>query len=106
MNCFIRLLLASLLAMTLAPVVAQNKTAEKTAGRIVKIDSDRAKVTLAHSRINSINMAAMTMPFKVRDASLLTALKVGDAVLFSVVVIDGELVITQLEVSDQREGRP
>ena len=72
---------------------------ETVFGQVVKVDAERGKVTLKHERINSIKMAAMTMPFRVADRSMLSALKPGDKVKFSVAKVDDELVITQLITS-------
>lgn len=68
------------------------------AGEVVKVDAARKIVTLKHERIPSIDMDAMTMPFKVKDAAPLKTLKVGDKVHFHVVVEDGELFLHHLEV--------
>ena len=71
---------------------------ERVAGEVVKVDAARKIVTLKHERIPSIDMDAMTMPFKVKDAAPLKTLKVGDKVHFHVVVEDGELFLHHLEV--------
>jgi Cu/Ag efflux protein CusF len=68
------------------------------AGEVVKVDPARKIVTLKHERIPSIDMDAMTMPFKVKDAAPLKTLKVGDKVHFHVIVEDGELFLHHLEV--------
>jgi Cu/Ag efflux protein CusF len=39
------------------------------------------------------------MPFKVKDAAMLDALKAGDKVTFSVAMMDDELVVTQIQVA-------
>jgi Cu/Ag efflux protein CusF len=77
-----------------APVWAAT---EWVAAEVVKLDPARSKITLKHAPIKSIKMAAMTMPFKVRDAALLAPLKVGDKVRFQVVEKDGDLVIEEIE---------
>jgi Cu(I)/Ag(I) efflux system protein CusF len=66
--------------------------------RVVKVDLPRSKVTLKHAPIKSVGMAAMTMPFRVRDSAMLAPLKAGNRVRFSVVVQDDELLISQIEV--------
>ena len=43
---------------------------EWTRGSIVKVEPDKARVTLKHRRIKSIGMEAMTMPFKLADKAL------------------------------------
>lgn len=70
---------------------------EWTHAKIVKIDAATANVVLKHQRIKSINMAAMTMPFKVADVALLGAFKVGDAVRFTFKQQDDRLVIDAME---------
>jgi len=70
---------------------------EWVAGRVVGVDVERGRVTLRHAPIKSIKMAAMTMRFKVADASILAPYKVGDRVRFSVVFRDDELIVSQME---------
>ncbi len=92
--------IAALVLVTGAPpaftTTAQATQAELVKGQVVKVDAQRGRITLRHARINSINMDAMTMPFKVRTAAMLGTLKPGDKVDFSVAVQDDELVITEL----------
>jgi Cu(I)/Ag(I) efflux system periplasmic protein CusF len=89
-----KLILMAALACT-APAWA---TTEWVGGEVVKLDAARSKVTLKHAPIKSVNMAAMTMPFKVKDAGVLAGLKVGDKVRFEVLEHDGELIVQQIEV--------
>ena len=70
---------------------------EWVAGRVISVDVERSRVTLKHASIKSIQMAAMTMRFKVADASILAPYKVGDRVRFSVVLRDDELIVAQME---------
>ncbi|MES2280750.1 MAG: copper-binding protein [Pseudomonadota bacterium] len=80
-------------ASTASKATAQS---ERVRGEVIRIDAARSRITLRHARIKSINMEAMTMPFKVREANMLDALKPGDKVNFSVAIQDDELVITEL----------
>jgi Cu(I)/Ag(I) efflux system protein CusF len=73
--------------------------AEVVKAQVVKVDAARSKVTLRHAPIKSIRMDAMTMPFKVKDAAMLDALKAGDKVTFSVAMMDDELVVTSIQVA-------
>ena len=66
-------------------------------GRVVGMDAERGRVTLKHAPIKSQKMAAMTMRFKVADASILTSYKVGDRVRFAVVLQDDELIVSRME---------
>lgn len=90
-----KLLVPILVVLAALPASA---TAEWVRADVVKVDAARGKVTLKHAPIPSIKMQAMTMPFKVRDASQLAALKLGDKVRFTVADDDGELIIQQIEV--------
>jgi Cu(I)/Ag(I) efflux system periplasmic protein CusF len=78
-----------------APVWA---SPEWVRGEVTKLDLARKTVTLKHGPIASIQMDAMTMPFKVKDAALLTTVKVGDHVRFHVLADEHELVVQQIEV--------
>lgn len=97
---------ATFFAATLLALAATTHAASPPAGKaevvkaeVVKVDAGRGKVTLRHAPIKSIKMEAMTMPFKVKDAAMLEALKAGDKVTFSVAVMDDELVVTSIQVA-------
>lgn len=77
------------------PVLAAT---EWVRGEIVKLDPTRSKITLKHAPIKMVKMEAMTMPFKVADATVLTPLKVGDKVRFEVLENDSELIVQKIEV--------
>ncbi len=64
---------------------------------VVRVDPERARIILNHERIPSINMDAMTMPFKVAEGVALGAFKPGDTVRFTFVEKDDHLVINALE---------
>lgn len=87
--------LLSVALLCAAPVWANT---EWVAAEVIKLDPTRNKITLKHSPIKSIKMAAMTMPFKVGDPALLAPLKVGDKVRFQVVEKDDDLVIQAIEI--------
>ena len=62
---------------------ADAKTTQALAeGEVRRIDKDARKITLRHGPIANLDMPAMTMVFRVRDAALLDKLKVGDKVMF------------------------
>jgi len=73
--------------------------AETVKAEVMKVDAGRGKVTLKHGPIKSIRMEAMTMPFKVKDASMLEGIKVGDKVTFSVATVDDELLVTSIRAA-------
>jgi Cu(I)/Ag(I) efflux system protein CusF len=89
---------ALFLTQILAPARAQGPgQPEVVKAQVVKVDAPRGKVTLDHAPIKSIQMEAMVMPFKVKDAAALKTLKPGDQVRFSVAMQDDELLITRIE---------
>lgn len=51
-------------------------------GVVKKLDAKAGTVTIDHGPIKALNWGAMTMPFKLSDASLLSGLKVGSKVTF------------------------
>lgn len=77
----------------------QQQPQQWTAARIVKIEPDKARVTLKHQPIKSIGMEAMTMPFKVEQGVTLAPFKVGDKVRFTVVMRDEHLLIDAMEAA-------
>jgi Cu(I)/Ag(I) efflux system periplasmic protein CusF len=83
---------------TLAILVAtQTAIAQDTDGEVRKIDKAQSKITLKHGEIKNLDMPAMTMVFRIKDAKLLDALSVGDKVKFAAEKIDGNYVVTALE---------
>ncbi len=54
----------------------------KGQGKVVAVDEKSGEITLAHEPISALNWPAMTMGFKVNNASQLAKLKLGDQVKF------------------------
>lgn len=71
--------------------------AAMTAGEVRKIDKENLKITLKHGDIKNLDMPAMTMVFKVKDAALLDKVQVGGAVRFVAEKAAGALVVTAIE---------
>lgn len=88
---------AFILATVLACVGSAWSATEWVRGEVVKLDPERSRITLKHAPIKSVKMDAMTMPFKVKDVSLLAPLKVGDKVLFKVLEHDSELIVQRIK---------
>ncbi len=78
------------------PKAAAATALEWVPGEITRLDLPRKRVTLKHGPIASINMEAMTMPFKLKDVALMEGYKMGDKLQFTVVNDDGDLFITQV----------
>ncbi len=71
--------------------------AELTDGEVKKIDKDAGKITLRHGEIKNLNMAAMTMVLRVKDAAMLDEVQVGDKVRFAADRVNGALTVVQLQ---------
>lgn len=73
-------------------------SAELTDGEIKKVDKEAGKLTIKHGELKNLNMAAMTMAFRVQDASMLDRVKVGDKVRFAADKVNGGTTITHIEL--------
>ena len=85
----------AILTLALFSTLAAAQTAD---GEVRKVDKAQGKITLKHGEIKSIDMPPMTMVFKVKDPAILDRVKQGDKVEFSAEKIDGEYLVTGLEV--------
>jgi Cu(I)/Ag(I) efflux system periplasmic protein CusF len=83
-------LAAAALAQTAVPDV---KDAE---AEVRKIDLAQSKITLKHGEIKKLDMPAMTMVFRLKDAKLAEGLAVGDKVQINVEQIDKQYVVTAI----------
>ena len=77
--------------------------AELTDGEVRKIDKEAGKITLRHGELKNLDMAAMSMVFRVKDAGMLEQVKVGDKVRFAADRINGAVTIVQLQAAQQGE---
>jgi Cu/Ag efflux protein CusF len=85
---------AALFALVLPAGAA---THDMVRAEVRKVDRDAGKVTLRHERIPNLDMAAMTMVFRVRNPALLDQLKAGDRIRFAAEKIDGAITIVKAE---------
>lgn len=67
-------------------------------GEVRKIDKEAGKVTIKHGPLANLEMPAMTMVFRVKDLSLLDQVKTGDKISFIAEKVNGQFMVTQLEV--------
>lgn len=67
-------------------------------GEIKKIDKALGKLTIKHGPLDNLGMPAMTMIFRVKDATTLDQVKPGDRIRFLAEKIDGVITVTKLEV--------
>jgi Cu/Ag efflux protein CusF len=70
-------------------------------GTVVSVNPSSSRIELDHEEIKGL-MPAMTMPFRVNDAALLTGLKPGDQVTFVLDVNSGIELITKIEKTSNR----
>jgi Cu/Ag efflux protein CusF len=64
-------------------------------GEITKLAPEKAQLTVKHEA--SMGMAAMAMPYKVKNAAVLNGFKVGDAVRFTTSAQGDPMLIEMLE---------
>lgn len=75
---------------------ADNAYAE---GEVRKVDKDAGKITLRHGPIANLDMPAMSMVFRAKDAAMLDQVKQGDKIRFKVEKIEGALTLTEIKPS-------
>jgi Cu(I)/Ag(I) efflux system protein CusF len=91
------IVIKNVLGTGLLAVVASAALAQAADGEVRKIDRAQSKLTLKHGEIKAIDMPAMTMVYRVKDAKMLDALAVGDRVRFDAAKVDGQYVVTVLK---------
>ena len=107
---------ASLLAIATALVIVRahpafaiahtdSRRSFEVEGKIVAIDVSARSVRIAHDEIPDY-MPAMTMPFTVRDTSLLKGLTAGDNVQVPLVVTEDDSWISRIERVKPRTSEP
>ncbi len=90
----------TLLSMTLCMAAASAAWGQAlTTAEVRKVDKAQARITLRHGEIKNLDMPPMTMVFRVKDPRQIEKLAAGDKVLFSAEKIDGNYVVTQIEVT-------
>ncbi|QRM45115.1 copper-binding protein [Rhizobium sp. BG4] len=70
---------------------------EFTKGVVNKIDAKAQKVTIKHEDLKNLDMPAMTMVFRVKDAAMLEKLKEGQNIEFVAERVDGKLTVTEIK---------
>ena len=96
-NRFAAFLACGLLAGSSLPALAQGDLID---GQVTKIDESAGKITIKHGPLKKFDMDdGMTMVFRVKDQSILKAVKVGDKVRFEADRIEGQFTVTRIERS-------
>jgi len=80
-----------------ASYLAQAETA-RGEGEVRKIDKAAGKVTIKHGPLDGINMPAMTMVFRPKEAAMLDSLKEGDQVKFTTSRQGGAFTLDSVEL--------
>ncbi len=86
-------------AETSAPGPAQ-EAAAMTSGEVRKIDVESGRLTIRHAPILNLDMAAMTMAFRVKEGINLSAWKAGDKIRFIAERVNGSLMVTYIELAE------
>jgi len=79
--------------------MANHAEADFVDGVVKKVDKAAGKVTLSHGPLTNLNMPAMTMVFRVKEAAWLDQMQVGAKIRFVADSINGALTIVQLEAA-------
>ena len=66
-------------------------------GEVRKVDKDAQKITIRHGPLPQLDMPAMTMVYRVKDAALLGKVKAGDKVKFEAEKVGGAYTVTEIE---------
>lgn len=67
-----------------------------TDGEVRKVDKEAGKLTLKHGPIANLEMAPMTMVFRVKEPAMLDKVKAGDKVKFKAEKVQGAYTVTEL----------
>jgi Cu(I)/Ag(I) efflux system periplasmic protein CusF len=91
-----KFILAAALCVAFLPASAMAQPVPAD-GQVTKVDVAAGKITLKHGPIKNLDMDAMTMVFRVKDAAMLSAVKAGDRVRFEAERVDGAITLTKIE---------
>ena len=82
-----------------SPTAAVTDTLRYTDGVVKKVDVEAAKLTIKHGPLENLGMPAMTMVFRVANASWLGELKEGENIRFIADKVNGALTVVQLQAA-------
>jgi Cu(I)/Ag(I) efflux system protein CusF len=74
-----------------------SQTSGMIKGEVRRIDAENRKLTIKHEAIPDLEMAAMTMAFRVADTISIDKLKAGDKIRFSLGKVEGKWVVVAIE---------
>jgi Cu/Ag efflux protein CusF len=90
--------LATLLFVSLS-TQAHEGHLQQVDGVIRKVDKASATITISHGEIPNLNMGAMTMSFKAKNAAMLKPWKEGDKIRFRAADAKGVLTVLSIEAA-------
>lgn len=73
--------------------------AQMVEGVVKKVDKSAGKVTLSHGPLVNLDMPAMTMVFRVKDAGWLDQMKAGEKIRFMADNVNGALTVVHFEIA-------
>ena len=82
---------------TSAAPAASAAASPMSEGEVRKVDKEAGKLTLRHGPLLNLDMAPMTMVFRVADPKMLDQVKPGDQVRFVASRVDGQFTVTRIE---------
>ena len=85
------------IALAAASLASAQAPLPKVDAEVRGVDAPGKTITLAHGDIKNVDMPAMTMTFRVKDAGLLDKVKTGDKVRFSADKVDGLITVVAIE---------
>lgn len=68
-----------------------------TDGEVKKVDKDAAKLTIKHGPLTNLDMAGMTMVFRVKDPAMLDQVKEGDKIRFVADRVNGAITVVEMK---------
>lgn len=81
----------------LAMHVQATAAASLTDGLLEKVDKAAGKITISHGPLVNLGMPAMTMVFRVKDATWLDQMKVGEKIRFMAEKVNGVFTVVRFE---------
>ena len=76
---------------------AASASAEMAYGEIKKVDKEAGKITIKHGKLPRLDMAPMTMVFRVSDPKMLDQVQTGDKIRFDADKVKGALTVVKME---------
>ncbi|WP_179966257.1 MULTISPECIES: copper-binding protein [Massilia] len=82
------------------PATSQDDANALAEGEVKKVDKEAGKLTVQHGPLVNLNMAGMTMSFKVQDPAMLDQVKAGDKIRLRVERVNGAFTVTKLQAAN------